>query len=166
MRRYIEAHNLPVRVSSAGTHAKPGLPMHPLARRALASLQIEARHFVTRPLTATIIERSDLILTMTDTQRSWVVNTFPQAVLRTYLLSQFSRLVEAADAVTPVTTGEWGPSLIRRAVEGRTLVQPLVDGRDIEDPIGRPLRQFQNCARLIDQRMEPLFAGIPLRKDK
>jgi len=160
LRKYIEENKLPVRVSSAGTHAKPDMPMHPLARQALASLQIEVPSFTSRQLTSTIVDRSNIILTMTDAQRSWVVKKFPAAVQRTYLLSQFSRLVGAADPVAPVAAGEWGPSLIGRAVHGRTLVQPLVEGRDIEDPIGRPLRQFQNCARLIEQRLNPLFVGI------
>jgi protein-tyrosine phosphatase len=163
LRRYVEVHQLPVTVSSAGTHAEPGMQMHPHARQALASMGIEASGFTSRRLDDELMGRVDLVLTMTDAQRSWVVNAFPQAMRRTYLLSQFSRLVGATSAAGPIEPVEWGPDLLRRAVEGRGLIQPLIEGRDIEDPIGRQVRQFQNCARLIGQRFEPLFAGVPLK---
>lgn len=166
LRHSINDRGLPVQVSSAGTHAKPHTEMDPLARQTLASMGIEAGKFFSRPLSAPVVERADLILTMTDAQRSWVVQVFPEAVRRTYLLSQFSRLVEAVDASEPIRPDNWGASLLSRAVEGRTLVQPLVDGRNIDDPVGRPLRQFQACARTIEQRIEPLFAGISPRTGK
>jgi protein-tyrosine phosphatase len=162
VRRQIEAHGLPVHVSSAGTHANPDLPMHRLAHQALAALNIEPAPFLSRPLTHAIVERSSLILTMTDAQRSWVVNNFPHAVRRTYLLSQFSRLVGATPDPGPLAPSEWGPSLLSRALEGRTLVQPLIEGRDIEDPVGRPPRQFQSCAGIIEQRIQPLFTRTTL----
>jgi len=163
-RREAESLGLPVRISSAGTHAKADFPMHPFARQALASMQIEPDHFLSRPMTAALIERSNLILTMTDAQRSWVVSTFPQALQRTYLLTQFSRLIAAAPDQGAVSPTDWGPSLLARAAEGRSLAQPLVTGRDIEDPIGRRLRSFQNCAGTIEERVQSLFAGATITR--
>jgi protein-tyrosine phosphatase len=162
----MDAHQLPVRVMSAGTHADAGMPMHPLARQALGTLGIEPGRFVSKPLDQNLVDRSDLILTMTDAQRSWVAAAFPGAVNRTYLLSQFSRLVAAVPETDTIPPSLWGSSLLRRAVSGRGLVQPLREGRDIEDPIGKPLRQFVNCARTIEQRLEPLFAGVGVRSGR
>ncbi len=162
-RREVEALGLPVNVSSAGTHARQDFPMHPFAHQSLASMQIEPDHFLSRSVTKSIVESSDLILTMTDAQRSWLVRSFPQAVRKTYLLTQFSRLVAATPNPGEIAPAEWGPSLLARAGEGRALAQPLVVGRDIEDPVGRRLRQFQNCAATIEQRVQSLFAATTIK---
>ncbi|MFT4108324.1 hypothetical protein [Propionicimonas sp.] len=161
-RRELAARDLPVRVSSAGTHAVVDTPLHRFARESLMSMQIDPAGFLSRPITEGIVANSSVILTMTDAQRSWIVSTFPEAVRKTYLLTQFSRLVAATPDPGAVPASDWGPSLLSRAVEGRSLAQPLVNGRDIGDPIGRSLRHFQNCAKTLEERIMPLFAGTTI----
>ncbi len=163
-RKEIEALELPVAVSSAGTHAKYDVPIHSFARQSLASMGIEPHHFLSRPVTEDLVESSNLILTMTDAQRSWIVRTFPQAVRRTYLLTQFSRLVAATPDPGEISPADWGATLLGRAAEGRALAQPLVRGRDIEDPIGGRLRQFQSCAGTIEQRIQSMFSGTTVKR--
>lgn len=158
----VDSLGLPISVSSAGTHAVFGLPMDPLARRALEDSQLEPAEFASRPLTELLIEGSHLILTMTDAQRTWVVAHYPRAVRRTFLLSQFSHLVEATRPPGPMKPREWGPSLLARATEGRGLTQPLTRNRDVADPIGGSLRRFRTCASILDSHVRPLFTGIEL----
>lgn len=149
LRQRVESSGLPWIVRSAGTHARPGNGMHPFAIQSLSRMGIETGDFVTTRVDEELLDTQDLILTMTSEQRSWVVNLVPRVTSCTYVLNSFAHLISAVPAAPRATPSDRGPELLQRAIRGRTAVQPLLGDRDIADPIGKSLRQFQSCARQL-----------------
>ena len=84
-------------VSSAGTHALVGQPISDPMARLLRSNGVADGAFVARRLTESLIEGSDLVLTLTRAQRSLVVELWPPAVRRTFTVREFARLLDELD---------------------------------------------------------------------
>lgn len=79
-----------VEVSSAGTHARVGDAADPLAvAHAVGGGTDLARHS-SRPLTATDVERADLILTAEREHRAAATRLVPSAVRRSFTLLEFA----------------------------------------------------------------------------
>lgn len=81
-------------VSSAGTHAVVGSPPEP---EVLDFLRRELDESIDRPaqqMTKSIAESADLILTMTEEQRSWVARTAPRSVRRLFTTRELALIVD------------------------------------------------------------------------
>jgi len=142
-----------VEVTSAGTHAAEGRPMHPYAAEVLDRHGAQHADFRSRRVTAALVEQADLVLTATREQRAACVTLAPRAVRRTFTLLQFGRL---AGALHPrALTAVWPPQQRLRA-----LVEELPRARgavpvaapeedDLPDPVQQPLPVFRRCARDI-----------------
>lgn len=145
-------------VTSAGTRAEPGHPMHPYAARALAARGIVTDGWTSQPLDRERVERADLVLTATEAHTEVVGRLSPAATGRTFTLRQLAHLVRAAPervAGLPV-----GPALLWDATSARGRVQPLPrDERDLPDPVGQPYRRFRRCADLIASALDDVLAG-------
>ena len=68
-----------VAVSSAGTHATAGLPMSAEMDAELAARGLTSHGFLSRPLSADVLDEADLVLTAEDAQRRFVVAHYPAA---------------------------------------------------------------------------------------
>src|SRR5206468_2551998 len=79
-------------VSSAGTGARPGEPMHPLTAAALRASGLDAGGFAARRLTPELVAASDLVLASTVVERDAVLDMAPSALRRTFTLREFARL--------------------------------------------------------------------------
>jgi protein-tyrosine phosphatase len=137
-------------VSSAGTHAVPGLPCHPYTSRVLRDRGIDPSPFRTTVLTTDAIEVADLILTADLEQRRQVAMMSPGSVGRTFPLLVFAEWLwrDTAAGYAPSADG----NLIGQALRGRSISQPLPLARQIlVDPLGRRLHHFRLCAKQIDQ---------------
>jgi protein-tyrosine phosphatase len=139
------------RIESAGTHAAPGSPMHPLADAVLTERGVPHAPFRSRPLTAEAVAAADLVLTATREHRRRVVELAPSAVRRAFTLREFGRLA----AVLPGTAGhggDRGARLVAQVPMARSLSAPTPpDDDDIPDPIGGRLKAFRRCADLIER---------------
>ncbi|WP_042386491.1 arsenate reductase/protein-tyrosine-phosphatase family protein [Streptacidiphilus melanogenes] len=80
-------------VSSAGTHARDGMRMHPPAARHLGGVGADPAGFRSRRLTAAMVAGDDLVLTADLAQRDAVVALCPAASRRTFMIKEFARLV-------------------------------------------------------------------------
>ena len=157
-----------VRVSSAGTHAVPGYPMHPHAARLTAERGTDPEAFRSRPLHADQLRTAGLILTATRAQRTTCVALAPSALRRTFTLRQFARLATAAiDQGWPARDGQRDPAqrldaAVAAASRARAGLQPPAqpDADDLTDPVGQPIAEFRRCVREIEQALGPAVGLI------
>jgi protein-tyrosine phosphatase len=156
--------DLPIDVSSAGTDARPGLPMHPYAAAVLDAIGGDTAGFRTRILNPRTVAGADLVLTATREQRTRCVELVPSAVSRVFTLRQFGRIAAAVDPATlaaAVDPAQWVAALVREANLVRGELQPVtVDEDDLDDPVGQPLAAFHECARRIRAELLDIMLGL------
>jgi protein-tyrosine phosphatase len=131
-------------VGSAGTHAVPGLPVHP-------AVGVPGR---TRRLTATLVAGADLVLTATRDTRDEVLVRYPAALDRTFTLTELARLI------TPVAGGTRAVVAAARLARGRPgLVDPA--GDDLGDPTGPGLAACANRVSAAVDAILTALCGLP-----
>jgi protein-tyrosine phosphatase len=139
-------------VSSAGTHAYGGAPMHRGSASVLAERGIDPGGFVSRTVGAAGLMAADLVLTAGRDQRAACVTLAPRAVRRTFTLLQFGRLVAAVPAAGALTATVPGRlrGLVEQVAAKRHLV-PTAPARadDLPDPVDQPIEAFRECAQEI-----------------
>jgi protein-tyrosine phosphatase len=146
LRTAADRASLPWTVSSAGTHANPGLPCHPHSARVLVERGIDPSGFVTRLLAVEQIAAADLVLTAGPEQRQQVVALSAEAVPRTFPLLTF------ATWLSHDPDGPADGDLLAAALRGRSRSQPIpLPAQTLRDPLGRRIRWFRRCAAEIDQ---------------
>jgi len=146
-------------LSSAGTHARDGLPMHPFAAEALTAVHVDHSGFASRRLTAVQLAGSDIVLAGSRTERASCARLAPAAIGRMFTIRQFSRLAGTATRLEPApgagaAPGERLLTAVRRA---RALTQPAnPEDDDLADPIGRPAEQFHACRDALQELLIPI----------
>ncbi len=145
-------------VSSAGTHAAPGLEMTDRARQVLVQLGGDPRGFLSRTLTADMVASADLVLTATSRHRAEAVALHPPAHTRAFTIVEFGALAQAAPATAitchrdPVRRAE---AVVAQVKMLRGLVR--VDQADIADPYNGSRRAYRAAGRRIaDSLAAPL----------
>jgi protein arginine phosphatase len=119
-----------VRVSSAGTHAHPGMPASANTVAALVRAGIVPGGHRSRPLTREILAESDLVLAIAPEHREWIVELSPEAAGKTFVLSSF-----AADKTA---TGDLA----------------------VHDPIGGSLEIYEETYRRIGVHLDRILPRI------
>lgn len=117
-------------VGSAGTSTPPGLPASVHSVTALREKGIDIAGHQSRPLSAALINDSDLILTMEAHHRQAIITAWPHATQRAFVLSSF------ADP-------EWAGT-----------------PRGIADPIGQELGAYRRTRDQIDEYIRSALARI------
>ncbi|NEE00175.1 hypothetical protein G1H10_08325 [Phytoactinopolyspora halotolerans] len=84
-------------VSSAGTQAIPGRPMHPYVGDVLRLRDADVGDFASRRLTGRLVSESDLVLTATTEERDRAISMAPAALGMTFAMCEFARLVSLAE---------------------------------------------------------------------
>jgi protein-tyrosine phosphatase len=151
-RRELERYpGVPIRVSSAGSHALEGNPA--ASRTVLAASTRGAsleRHFA-RELTRRRVRAADLVLCMAAEHRPFVLSYDRAAADRTFLLASFARVA-----------AQWGwlagspAELVALAAEHATEQH----GDDIDDPIGQATDAYAACAERLDRLVTPVVAAL------
>ncbi len=75
-------------VRSAGLHAMPGAPAHPLAIAVCSDAGIDLSGHRAQRLTGRDVARADLVLTMSDAQKHWIQLRYPQCSGRVHRLGE------------------------------------------------------------------------------
>lgn len=83
-------------VASAGLYARVGDPVDSPMAKLLALRDIDTEGFEGRALDRPTLSSTDLVLVMTTKHRKAVVQMEPAAVQRTFLLREFTRILETA----------------------------------------------------------------------
>jgi protein-tyrosine phosphatase len=140
------ALGLDVTVSSAGTRARNGHPIHPESRRVLLERGIDSDDFASQLLTERIVARQELVLGMTREHRSVSQQLAPMKWKRIVTIREvpaFSAVDATADpkSITPRN-------------------DPNIESLDIVDPIGQPPEVFDTVAAEIEQAIDRLTGWL------
>jgi protein-tyrosine phosphatase len=151
-RRELERHpGVPVRVSSAGSHALEGNPAASRSMLAAATRGASLERHFARELTRRRVRAADLILCMAAEHRPFVLSYDRSAANRTFLLATFARVASEWDwlASSPA-------DLVALAAEhGREQ-----EGDDIDDPLGQSPEAYAACAERLDGLVTPVIAAL------
>ena len=150
-------------ISSAGTHAYDGSPMHSGSAAVLAECGIDAGGFFSRTVNVSVLADADLVLTAERNQRAACVTLAPATIGRTFALRQFARL--AAASAGSRCTSATVPGRLRELVDvvnaGRHLVPTVsADLDDLPDPVDQPIEAFRECAREIWRSVSTIVGVI------
>jgi protein-tyrosine phosphatase len=111
-------------VESAGTMGMSGRPASDEAVQVSAENGVDISGHVSKGLSAKLIDEADLIITMEELHRKWVIGVRPSAAPRTHLLGAFG---------------------LEGAREG---------GVSVEDPIGAPVEVYRRCLMTISRHLD------------
>ena len=157
-------------VASAGTQAVVGSAATPDMVRLVTAAGLRLDGFAARQLTAEMVARSDLVLTMTREHRSSVVTLVPRAVRRTFTLRELARLLAAAgplpgeDGTAP--GGDAVPALVAALPGLAALRHPHPLGAaadDIDDPFGGPAAGYQRAWSEITAAVTTMTTAVQAR---
>lgn len=157
----------PVWVRSAGVHAIAGHPAaeHTLVQASARGLDLHAHR--ANQLARSDIADADLVVTMTERQRTRAVRQVPAASRWTFTLPELARLCVALE---PVDTPGRDPrdrirSLVRLAGGSRSYVARPAEPEDVPDPYGGPADGYEAMAVEIASHVEViaphLFGWLP-----
>jgi len=149
-------------VSSAGTHAYAGSPMHSGSAAVLAEGGINTAGFSSRAVNSSILMGADLVLAAGRDQRAACVTLAPATVRRTFTLRQFTRLAAAASVSGGSTTVAGRLHELVDGVSGVRNLVPVVAAKmdDLPDPVNRPVEAFRDCAEEIWRSLRTIVGVI------
>ncbi|WP_405722893.1 low molecular weight phosphatase family protein [Streptomyces sp. NBC_01537] len=148
------------RVSSAGTAARAGTPMDPVAAALLAGLGGDPCGAVARRLTVELVESADLVLGAAAEHRDAAVRLSPAwALRRAFTLREFARLLRADDAAGVAEPPDRAAELVRGAGARRGSEGPGEDD-DVADPYGAPEQVARSCAARIAESVERIAVAV------
>lgn len=90
------------RVASAGTCAFPGEEASPGAIEAVAETLIDLSGHRSQPLTAGLVGEARVIVALTRNHRDEILERFPEAAQRVFLLRSFDPRAEGKDIADPI----------------------------------------------------------------
>ena len=147
-------------VRSAGTGALRGHPIDPSSAALLGPFAAAAAGFAATQLTAGLITRQDVVLTMTREHRGAVLRLCPEALRRAFSLREFARLLDTVDSgrLPRARAARWmrlAPELAANRTSAR-LLDPTQD--DVVDPFGQGPEVFRRMASQIVPAVERIIA--------
>lgn len=138
----LAAAGIDAQVSSAGLGAMDGAPMDATAAELSASLGGDPSSASSSQLRSSIVDGSDLLLTMTRDQRDELVRRYPRAMRRTFTVTEFEKLL-AEERSGPLD------ELPTRLASVRSRVR-LAPGDDVQDPYRRSRAVHEAVAAQLD----------------
>lgn len=147
-------------VKSAGVAAAEGVPVSKHAAKVLGSKSCSCDNR-SKPLTASLVNWADLILTMSSEHKRHVIQRFPEAMEKTETLKEY---VHGADEGAQAKIMEM-ESLLTDLQLKAALAQPVTEEErtrlltlerelpnpNIADPYGGTLEVYERCASEIEQ---------------
>lgn len=94
-----------VSVASAGTAAAPGQPASPHSVTALSNVGIDLNEHRSQALSLDLLERSDLIIAMTESHRRLILDLAPDSEFKTRLLMSYADESSDGDVADPFGGG-------------------------------------------------------------
>lgn len=147
-------------VSSAGTGAVVGAPIHPPMAALLEEAGLSVDGFAARQINEGLITRSDLVLTLTNDHRAEVLRTSPLALRRAFPLLELAAIVTSPGF--PTLTGETRAARLRELVKAASTYRSLAATaeRDIPDPYRRGDQAYRHAWTLIQRATDQVIAVL------
>ncbi|MFE9773396.1 low molecular weight phosphatase family protein [Streptomyces sp. NPDC005931] len=147
-------------VSSAGTAARVGAPMDPVAATLLTELGGDPCGAPARKLTAALVERADLVLGAAVEHREAAVRLSPLwSLQRAFTLREFARLLRPEDATGAADPTERAAALVSGAAARRGAERARKDD-DVIDPYGAPVRVAREAAARVAESVDRIAAAL------
>ena len=150
-----------VRVRSSGTLAREGMAPTPDAVRAAAERGIDVSALQASALDAGVVERSDLILTMTSEHWDEVLVLVPEAFPKTFTLKEIVELLRALPAPSRSPSRQ---TLLQRIAVAHRLRNdrkaPSIGDMDVSDPLGLSEETYRAVAWEIEGLVDALVEGL------
>ena len=137
--------------SSAGTRGFRDHAMDETMATTLTPRSLSGDTFVSRPLTADLIEEADLVLTAEAAQRTYILDDHPAAFRKIFTLGQFAESVKAADPALG------GRDLLAAVGQRRSTADPALD---VPDPYSRGPEAADACASTIDELLRVVVPAL------
>jgi len=139
-------------IVSAGTQARPGLPINAWAGTYLRRRGIVPDGWMSRRIQPDLVRWADLILVAEESHRRVVVTADPSAIRRTFLLLQFARYAGHLRRGGLARAEQAGAALLASVLVVRSQLQPAPAHLDeLPDPFRRRLAAQRRCAHRILQ---------------
>ena len=139
-----------VEFGSAGTHAKDGEPINP-DMVAVLPADLDTSGFRSRRLTTTLLEESDLVLTMEAAHRTFVLDDHPGMFRKVFTLGQLARALEQAPA------GLDRDGLLAHLGATRRNADPALD---VPDPYRRGAEAASGCVARLDELLHIVLPAL------
>jgi protein-tyrosine phosphatase len=150
-----------IRVRSAGTLARAGMPPTPEAVRAAAERGVDVSSLQAAALDGGVVARTDLILTMTTDHRDQVLALVPEAAPKTFTLKEIVGLLRALPPPPPDPSRQ--TLLHRIGVVHRLRADPrapAIPDMDVSDPLGLSVETYRAVAWEIEGQVDALIEGL------
>jgi sulfate adenylyltransferase len=134
---------------SAGTHGFREHAMDAVMAEALARRGVDSAGFVSRPLSAALVEQADLVLTAETSHRTFILQDHPAAFRKVFTLGQFAAAASGLDLN--------GAELLKAVGERRGTAETSLD---VHDPYGRGPEAAETCAVQIDQLLGTVVPAL------
>jgi protein-tyrosine phosphatase len=153
-----------VEISSAGTRAREGNAAAPASVAIAAGWGVDLRQHRSQPVTDELLERSDLILTMTEGHRDALAGRGARVWQRCFTLPELHRLLRDIEVAAPPSLSERLAAVAEQAHRRRPVsVRPGAE--DIRDPYGRGDEVYRAVAvelvGLVEALAVPLLGPVP-----
>ncbi|HSS11852.1 MAG TPA: hypothetical protein VLL25_18330 [Acidimicrobiales bacterium] len=156
LRRRLDELGVAARVGSAG-FLDDGLPAMDDAIATMAEDGYDLTTHRSRTVTTDMVDRADLVLTMTRQHTIELTLMAPDAWPRVFQLREIVHRAESTGRRAPEQTfSAW----LTDVGSGRTRAG-LIGGRqedDISDPVGQPRQEYDRTKRLLDELLSKLAA--------
>lgn len=165
LRRKAAERGLELDVRSAGVSALKGAKMSPNTAETLRGYEI-AEDWASTPLTEEEVGWAELILTMTNGHKRYVVQSYPEAVDKTFTLKEYiesdervlSGLKEFEELVAEYHLKKMiGESVSEQDRARMAELQRNIPNFDISDPFGGSLETYRACAAEIEEALHKLL---------
>ena len=155
-------------VTSSGIHAMVDWPAEPGTREVLSARGLSSEGLSARQTTEAILRRADLVLVMDPRHRAFVIDEFPGAAPRTFLVLELARLLTTLHAEHPWPArlaslaptdvrGRW--AAVTTAVHAaRSPLGPGGSGDIVADPYRQQRPAFEAMAAQLDASIAPIVA--------
>jgi protein-tyrosine phosphatase len=148
-------------LSSAGTAAAGGAPIHPYTARALSELGTDPHGHQAHRLTERRLVQADLILAVAREQRSGAAQLRPGVRERTFTVVEFARLAAAAAPADPFGERRDPRQLVAELAGLRDSIRPVDPAEDdLEDPTAGTYRDHERVLRRVDHAVRDIARGL------
>lgn len=144
-------------VSSAGLSAWPGAPASPQAREALAMAGIELEGHRSSQLTVEQVRQADLILTMTAAQKRTLLQSYPEAEGKVFLLREYAEAgVSASSSEMARLTRRIREKQVRfQAEHGRAIARLEQERAELLKRLQQIEDELDSWQRRLDEELLP-----------